>query len=152
MGKRRKEIKRQNIVGKIEKEIFIEKTKGPRLFIPCIPKGVTTDAAYGSGTYAGQRLFIPCIPLIPSENIYSFQMRRKQFTIRPALAMTANKAHGQTLSRVRIYLPEPLFSHGQQYVGLSRGGPKDNVRLYMPKENGVHAGQLDIVVYTEVLA
>ncbi|KAL9230871.1 hypothetical protein vseg_006165 [Gypsophila vaccaria] len=34
--------------------------------------------------------------------------------------MTINKAQGQTLDRVRIYLPQPIFSHGQLYVAQSR--------------------------------
>jgi ATP-dependent exoDNAse (exonuclease V) alpha subunit len=35
--------------------------------------------------------------------------------------MTINKAHGQTIPNVGKYLPEPVFSHGQLYVALSRG-------------------------------
>lgn len=38
--------------------------------------------------------------------------KRTQFPIRLRFAMTINKAQGQTLDYVCIYLHEPFFSHG----------------------------------------
>jgi ATP-dependent exoDNAse (exonuclease V) alpha subunit len=35
--------------------------------------------------------------------------------------MTINKAQGKTIPMVGVYLPEPVFSHGQLYAALSRG-------------------------------
>lgn len=34
--------------------------------------------------------------------------------------MTINKSQGQSFESVGIYIPRPLFSHGQLYVALSR--------------------------------
>ena len=72
-----------------------------------------------SGSSPGTKLFIPRITLISTSGTLPFTMRRKQFPIKPAFAMTANKAQGQTLREVGIYQGIDFFSHGQLYVYLS---------------------------------
>ncbi|XP_066381900.1 uncharacterized protein [Miscanthus floridulus] len=80
------------------------------------------DAEIVNGQFEGTRVFIPRIPMSPSEDLsLPFKFKRKQFPIRLSFAMTINKAQGQTIPNVGIYLLEPVFSHGQLYVALSRG-------------------------------
>ncbi|ONM62889.1 PIF1 helicase [Zea mays] len=82
------------------------------------------------GQYAGKRIFLPRIPLCPSDDeIFPFQFKRKQFPIRLSFAMTVNKAQGQTIPNVGVYLPEPVFSHGQLYVALSRATARLNIKI-----------------------
>ncbi|PWZ39758.1 hypothetical protein Zm00014a_006586 [Zea mays] len=51
--------------------------------------------------------------------------------------MTVNKAQGQTISNVGVYLPEPVFSHGQLYVALSRATTRSNIKiLVIPAVDG----------------
>ena len=54
--------------------------------------------------------------------------------------MTINKAQGQTIPIVGVYLPNPVFSHGQLYVALSRATAKSNIKILIekdkPKEKG----------------
>ncbi|ONM22141.1 hypothetical protein ZEAMMB73_Zm00001d005805 [Zea mays] len=40
-----------------------------------------------------------------------------------------NKAQGQTIPNVGVYLPEPVFSHGQLYVALSRATARSNIKI-----------------------
>ena len=43
--------------------------------------------------------------------------------------MTINKAQGQTIPHVGIFLPDPVFSHGQLFVALSRATSKQLVKV-----------------------
>ncbi|GBO28810.1 hypothetical protein AVEN_241637-1 [Araneus ventricosus] len=44
--------------------------------------------------------------------------------------MTINKSQGQIFDHVGIYLDEPVFSHGQFYVALSRSTIPNHVKIY----------------------
>jgi ATP-dependent DNA helicase PIF1 len=47
--------------------------------------------------------------------------------------MTINKSQGQTIPNVGIYLPDPVFSHGQLYVALSRAMAAKNIKILTGK-------------------
>ncbi|KAJ1693995.1 hypothetical protein LUZ63_010693 [Rhynchospora breviuscula] len=80
------------------------------------------DAEIATGGHARKMIFIPRIPLSPADDdLFPFRFKRKQFPVRLCFAITINKAQGQTIPNVRVYLSEPMFSHGQLYVALSRG-------------------------------
>ena len=71
--------------------------------------------------------YIPRIRLKPKTS-YGFQLERTQFPIRPAFCMTINKAQGQTLKdHAGVYLPNPVFGHGQLYVACSRVTKPENL-------------------------
>ena len=45
--------------------------------------------------------------------------------------MTVNRSQSQTLDRVGLYLPNPVFAHGHLYVAMSRVGRMDSIRAYI---------------------
>ena len=61
--------------------------------------------------------------------------------------MSTNKAQGQTLDFVGIFLPEHVFTHGQLYVALSRVRNSQSVAVYVNNEEGYTRN----IVYKEVL-
>ncbi|XP_034601225.1 uncharacterized protein [Setaria viridis] len=88
------------------------------------------DAEIVLGLHARKRFFLPRIPLCPSDDeMFPFQFKRKQFPIRLSFAMTVNKSQGQTIPNVGVYLPAPMFSHGQLYVAMSRATARTNIKI-----------------------
>lgn len=101
------------------------------------------------GPHAGKKLFIPRIQIVPSDKIFPIHIKRKQFPVRLAFAITANKSQGYTLKKVGIHIRQTFFSHGQLYVAMSRVGLKENVKLFTG--GGTDDAYTDNVVYREVL-
>ena len=106
------------------------------------------DAISISGSNVGAKIFIPRIWLISQDATLPFELKRKQFPVRLAYSMTANKSQGQTLEFVGIYIAREFFSHGQLYVAISRVGNMDSVKILYKKDNKNHVRN---VVYHEVL-
>ncbi|AQL02068.1 hypothetical protein ZEAMMB73_Zm00001d045331 [Zea mays] len=102
---------------------------GTRLVVRGFQKN-SIEAEIVFGQHAGMRIFLPRIPLCPSDDeMFPFHFKRKQFPVRLSFAMTVNKAQGQTIPNVGVYLLEPVFSHGQLYVALSRATARSKVKI-----------------------
>jgi ATP-dependent exoDNAse (exonuclease V) alpha subunit len=66
--------------------------------------------------------------------------------------MTINKAQGQTVHNLGLYLPTPCFSHGQLYVALSRVTARSKFKAlienpHMEEDDGVYTSN---IVYREI--
>ena len=106
-----------------------------------------------TGTHVGRKVFIPRITLISHNKTLPFQLRRRQFPIQLAYAMTINKAQGQSVDLVGLYLPQPVFTHGQLYVALSRVTSPHGIRILTQnhdqnEEDGVYTSN---VVFREII-
>jgi ATP-dependent exoDNAse (exonuclease V) alpha subunit len=64
--------------------------------------------------------------------------------------MTINKSQGQSLSQVGLYLPRPVFSHGQFYVAVSRVKTRSGLKILALDENGEVSNLTTNIVYPEV--
>jgi hypothetical protein len=92
------------------------------------------ECTVASGKHIGRRHFIHRINLKPADTNLPFTLRRRQFPVKVCYAMTANKAQGQSLAHVGLFV-EPLaqpFSHGQLYVALSRVTNPENMHIFAP--------------------
>ena len=88
-----------------------------------------------SGKASGSYFILPRIDFMPSNTDLPFKLRRRQFPIIVAYAMTINKSQGQSFTNVGIYLPKPVFSHGQLYVAFSRARSADNIIVQIENNN-----------------
>lgn len=103
-----------------------------------------------TGTKVGQRVFLHRVLLTPTDTRLPFKMRRRQFPLKVAFAMTINKSQGQSLERVGLFLSRPVFSHGQLYVAFSRVKSRKGLKILITDNDGKPEESTMNVVYKEV--
>ncbi|CAN0925188.1 ATP-dependent DNA helicase PIF1 [Linum grandiflorum] len=106
---------------------------GTRLFLTYLGKNVISGIIMG-GNFERTQVVVP----------------RCQFPIRLCYAMTINKSQGQTLDCVGLYLPKPVFSHGQLYVALSRVRSASGFHVLICGENSSKKYMTRNIVYQEI--
>jgi hypothetical protein len=112
------------------------------------------DAEILTGVNQGYRVFIPQVRLTPSDTDLPFSLVIRQFPIKLSFAMTINKAQGQTIQNMGLYLPKSVFTHGQLYVALSRVHSNDKIKVlvkggHVEGKEGVYTKN---VVYREIFS
>ena len=70
--------------------------------------------------FRGKVVLIPRIRLSPNAETLPMPLKRLQFPVRLAFAMTINKSQEQLVEHMGINLQTSVFSHGQLYVAFSR--------------------------------
>ena len=63
--------------------------------------------------------------------------------------MTINKSQGQSVAHVGLNLQNPVFTHGQLYVGISRVTNSQNIKAIWDEKN--ENAVTKNIVYPEVI-
>ncbi|CAI0429772.1 unnamed protein product [Linum tenue] len=108
---------------------------GTRLMIVYLGHYVIKGLIMG-GTFNGKTVAIP----------------RVQFLVRLCYGMIINKSQGQTLQSVGVYLPKPVFSHGQLYVVVSRVRTAAGLRFLIVNEPNIPSNYTRNIVYHEAFS
>ena len=102
-----------------------------------------------TGEHRGKTVFIPRMGLIPQDTQIPFEFCRRQFPLHLCFAMTINKAQGQSVAHVGLNLQNPIFTHGQLYVAISRVTSSTNIKAIWDVKS--HNPVTKNIVYPEVL-
>ena len=64
--------------------------------------------------------------------------------------MTINKSQGQSLKHVGVYLPKPVFSHGQLYIAASRVTSRNGLKFLIINDDTEKKFETKNIVYKKV--
>ena len=109
------------------------------------------EAQIITGTRVGEKVFIHRISLVHKDPNIPFVFKRTQFPIKLCYAMTINKSQGQSLNKIGVYLPEPVFGHGQLYVALSRATSPHGLKVLIKKRENQPPNVTKNIVYKDFL-
>jgi len=85
--------------------------------------------------FRGKVVLIPRIRLSPNAETLPVLLKRLQFPVRVAFAMTINKSQGQSVEHVGINLQTLVFSYKQLYVAFSRCTSSLNISVLLLEQS-----------------
>lgn len=122
---------------------------GTRMIINrCLKNSVECQILTGS--HVGTKHLIPRIEMEPTDTNWPFLFKRIQFPLQICFAMTINKSQGQSLDKVGLFLPRPVFSHGQLYAAISRVNSPVGLHILIESDSGTPSYFTANVVFEEV--
>lgn len=82
-----------------------------------------------TGSNRGEIVYMAKIKMRANDPCLPDPISKFQFPVNLTFALTKNKAQGQTLRQVGVYLKDNYFAHGQLYVACSRVSEFDNLMI-----------------------
>ncbi|KAJ9557470.1 hypothetical protein OSB04_012084, partial [Centaurea solstitialis] len=123
---------------------------GTRMIVrQLLPKIIEAEVI--TGIQIGYKVYIPRICLNYNDKELPFIFKRRQFPVKLCYAMTINKSQGQSLNKIGIYLPEPIFGHGQLYVALSRATSPTGLKILIKQQQDQPSCCTKNIVYSDFL-
>ncbi|KAH1189293.1 ATP-dependent DNA helicase PIF1 [Glycine max] len=122
---------------------------GIRLVVTKMTKHVIA-AEIISGKNIDLAVYIPRMSMSPSQSPWPFKLLKRQFPIMLSYAMAINKSQGLLLSMVGLYLPKPVFTHGQLYVALLRVNSTKGLKILIHDDEQKSMNSTTNVVFKEV--
>jgi ATP-dependent exoDNAse (exonuclease V) alpha subunit len=125
---------------------------GTRLQI-CRVKPTLIDGMILNGRGTGNRVIIPRLELSAGDGKLPFKLARRQLPAKLAFAITIHKAQGQTIPYLGLFVPRPVFAHGQLYVALYRVSSQDRVKIAIqnPAKEDKEGTFTKNIVYADVI-
>ncbi|CAA0385757.1 putative DNA helicase [Arabidopsis thaliana] len=113
--------------------------------------GFVLEAMIIAGNKHGKKIWIPRIASYPTETNFPLQMRRTQYPLKLAFAMTIDESQVHTLSKVGLYLPRQVFSHGRQmFVAISKVKSRAGLKVLITDKDGNPQEEAKNVVFKEL--
>ncbi|XP_071738753.1 uncharacterized protein [Rutidosis leptorrhynchoides] len=104
-----------------------------------------------TGTNVEKITAISRMLIVPTDKRIPFRFQRRQYSLSVCFTMTINKSQGQSLEHVSLFLPKPVFSHGQLYVALSRVTNRQGIKILILDKDNQISNKTKNGVFKEVL-
>ena len=90
-------------------------------------------------------MLIPRIRLLSNIELLSIPLKRLQFPVKLAFAMTINKSQEQSVEHVGINLQISVFFYGQLYMAFLRYTSPFNISVLLPEQDQESRRILNVV-------
>ena len=141
---------KENCIVMCIRNLTREVCNGTKLVVLKLRKNII-DCKIITGPGANRIVSIPRITLTSDVEDSTIILKRRQFPLCLAYAMTIDKSQGQSLEYAGIVLKTQCFAHGQLYTAFSRASYSSNLIVYTEKNHTLNNYSVENIVWKEVI-